>query len=815
MPLVTRPMLVNVDQSGVRREIATISVDSTSDGGRVLVGVTDPAFSGVIAKPQYFLKDFGTGVFSLASSYGGDRPVLEGELSADGAKILFVSAASNLVNNDTNGAPDLFVNASVFRTNVRVNTSSSGEQDNGGALVGGADLAEGGRYVAFTSLGSNLAPGDGNGRFDVFRKDLQTGETVLVSTAATGGSSNGVSVGPAISADGRIVAFRSDAANLPQPDPNGGPQVYWKDTATGEIRRVSTAEGGATPPGSTLNVDLSADGRFVAFSTNAALTPGDTNGQYDIYLRDMATGQLQRVSQFANGDPTPGNAAAPTISSGGQFVAFEANRQIYVKDVRSGELTLVTSGRDGSAGNGPSYGAQFSGDFLTFISQAPNLASVSGINAYIVGVGAPVTTAPEAPGRVLVSDSYGDWLIGASGADTIYAGGGPDSLTGGGGRDVFVFREVPFNAGRITDFSVGQDKLDISALFRASGYAGTDPVADAYLRFESDGSGGTQVIYDTDGAASGNTLGFIVTRLNGVAPAGLKASDILGSDAPDAPPPEGGEGRVITSARDGDILVGGQGNDTLNAGQGRDVLTGNGGGDAFVFKALPWNAGRITDFALGADRLDLSAIFQASGYAGADPVADGRMRFESDAVGGTRVYFDNDAPGSGDWPFLITTLDGISPVGLTWGQLSRGAAAPPAPAPGGNGSVLTWSRQGDTLVGGAGADTLNGSQGPDQLTGGAGGDLFAWAQTPWRAGHVTDFTPGADKLDLSLLFDASDYAGTDPVRDGRLEFRGDGLGNTQVYFDRDAPRVGDWPFLITTLDKVRPDQIGSGDWLFQ
>jgi Ca2+-binding RTX toxin-like protein len=394
-------------------------------------------------------------------------------------------------------------------------------------------------------------------------------------------------------------------------------------------------------------------------------------------------------------------------------------------------------------------------------------------------------------------------------------------------------------------------------------------------------------------------------------------------------------GRVIDSPGPGSTLQGGSGNDTLNASQGADVLTGGGGGDVFAYKALPWNAGRVTDFAVGSDRLDLSAIFQATGYTGSDPVADGRMRFDSDGAGGTRVYFDRDAPNAGDWPFLITTLQGVSPAGLTWAQLSgnapsgptavsdsdtvvRGSSTPATgnvitdaspgdqgdgddgadragsggplsvsgiritqvgdyepdsagnfvqggrfgtvtinvdgsysytlssnPEPGvtdvfgyqvrdaaGNiataslsievlpagpsgGQVLTWRQHGDTLSGGAGNDTLNASQGPDQLTGGGGGDVFAWAQLPWNAGHVTDFTPGADKLDLRALFQASGYAGSNPVADGRLDFRADGQGNTQVYFDRDAPGGGDWPFLITTLDRVQPSQIGAGDWLFQ
>lgn len=280
----------------------------------------------------------------------------------------------------------------------------------------------------------------------------------------------------------------------------------------------------------------------------------------------------------------------------------------------------------------------------------------------------------------------------------------------------------------------------------------------------------------------------------------------------DAAPSE--EGRVISSPGPGSTLQGGPGNDTLVASQGPDVLTGGGGGDAFVYAKLPWNAGHATDFTLGADRLDLSGIFQASGYTGSDPVADGRMRFDSDGAGATKIYFDPDAPNSGEWPFLITTLDDVSPNGLTWTQLSGGGSQPPPP-PTGEGNELTWRQQADTLTGGSGNDTLNASQGPDQLTGGGGADQFAWANLPWNAGHVTDFTPGSDKLDLRALFQASGYAGSDPIGDGRLEFRPNGQGDTQVYFDRDTPSGGDWPFLITTLDKVQPAQMGAGDWLFK
>jgi hypothetical protein len=101
------------------------------------------------------------------------------------------------------------------------------------------------------------------------------------------------------------------------------------------------------------------------------------------------------------------------------------------------------------------------------------------------------------------------------------------------------------------------------------------------------------------------------------------------------------------------------------------------------------------------------------------------------------------------------------------------------------------------------------------MSGNGGADHLVWNALPWRAGAVTDFTPGVDKLDLRPLFQQAGYSGADPIGDHRLEFRDDGHGGTAVYFDRDDPNGGDWPFLITTLQGVAPAQIGAGDWLFR
>lgn len=130
--------------------------------------------------------------------------------------------------------------------------------------------------------------------------------------------------------------------------------------------------------------------------------------------------------------------------------------------------------------------------------------------------------------------------------------------------------------------------------------------------------------------------------------------------------------------------------------------------------------------------------------------------------------------------------------------------------------VLTATAGGSNLVGGAGDDTLNAGSGPDTLTGGGGADHMVWGDVPWTAGHVTDFTPGADKLDAKAWLAKVGYAGTNPIADQYIKLISDGAGNTWVYFDRDGTGTADkWGTFVTTLDHVAPGSITLGDWIIK
>jgi beta-glucanase (GH16 family) len=275
-------------------------------------------------------------------------------------------------------------------------------------------------------------------------------------------------------------------------------------------------------------------------------------------------------------------------------------------------------------------------------------------------------------GQPYVSTGPNSTLAGGAGDDTLVASQGGDTLTGGAGADTFRLSVEPWSPVHITDFKLGVDKLDLTALFQKAGYTGTNPVGDHFISFIDDGAGGTKVIFDRDGPGSSPVYGGYAVQLDGVPTAGLTWAALSGGTTTAAPsggnppasappPPPAGAGVVLTSDSYADTLTGGAKDDTLNAGQGPDVLTGGAGADHFVYADLPWSAGRITDFTVGQDVLDLRGLL--SGYSGADPIADGHMRLEASG-GDTLVYVDPDGPG-GEWATLVTTLVGVRPADLS------------------------------------------------------------------------------------------------------------------------------------------------------
>ncbi|MCS6908422.1 MAG: hypothetical protein RML93_11150, partial [Anaerolineales bacterium] len=270
----------------------------------------------------------------------GNGGSINPSLSADGRYVAFESSAPDLVLGDTNGKWDIFVRDRQTGTTKLVST--------GFGLLGPANgnsfnsaISADGRYVAFESIASNLVPGDTNNKRDIFVRDLQTNTTGRVSVSTGGSQANDHSYNPAISADGRYVAFWSDASNLVPNDTNGVSDIFVHDRQTGETRRVSVSSTGVQANMVSYFPSISADGRYVAYNSIASnLVSGDSNGEFDVFVHDLTNSQTQRISVSSDGTQGNGSSLQPKISGNGRFVAFQSYATNLVNNDTNGRLDV-------------------------------------------------------------------------------------------------------------------------------------------------------------------------------------------------------------------------------------------------------------------------------------------------------------------------------------------------------------------------------------------------------------------------------------------------------------------------------------------
>lgn len=244
-------------------------------------------------------------------------------VSRDGRLVVFRSQATNLVANDTNGLQEVFVHDRATATTTRVSVSSNGAQATGASFD--PAIAADGRFVAFNSDATNLVTNDTNDRRDLFVRDLTTATTTRVSLSSGGAQANNGCGNPALSADGRFVAFSSSATNLVTNDTNATSDIFVRDRTTGTTTRVSVRSGGTQATGgNSARPALSADGQIVAFDSDATnLVTNDTNAQRDIFVHDRTTGTTTRVSVRSNGAQAVGGVSfMGGISGDGRIVAF-------------------------------------------------------------------------------------------------------------------------------------------------------------------------------------------------------------------------------------------------------------------------------------------------------------------------------------------------------------------------------------------------------------------------------------------------------------------------------------------------------------
>jgi hypothetical protein len=244
-------------------------------------------------------------------------------LDGDGSLVCYTSRATNLVSGDTNGVADVFVRDRTTGTTERVSVGDDEAQ--GDRASDSASVSADGRYVAFDSIADNLVSDDTNAKWDVFVRDRQDGSTTRASVDSTEVQADGDSICPAISGDGQAVAFESEAHNLVGGDTAGFWDVFVRDLSAGATERVSVSSFEAQADDDSDSASISADGRYVAFVSQATgLAPGDTNGMGDVFVRDRTQGTTQRCSVSLDGTQGLDDSDSPALASGGALVAFES-----------------------------------------------------------------------------------------------------------------------------------------------------------------------------------------------------------------------------------------------------------------------------------------------------------------------------------------------------------------------------------------------------------------------------------------------------------------------------------------------------------
>jgi Tol biopolymer transport system component len=356
-----------------------------------------------------FVRDRQTGVTTRVSvsSAGAEANGVSGSpsISADGRYVVFESRATNLVSGDTNGFQDIFLRDLVTGQTTRVNSPSPWTQANGDS--GSPVISADGTHIAFDSVAGNIWGSDANGVSDVF--ELERGNSWInrISVDANFREADGPSWGPSISADGLRVAFTSDADNLNlRPDTNQASDVFVHDGAWGTFM-ASRAFDAKQGNGTSLNPSISADGRYIVFESYATnLVLGDTNGRPDLFTaRAEYWDTIRRVNVDPNGAVAGGNIGPrASISADGRYVAFSSGEDglaandtngtwdVLVRDTVNGTTSLASAAGSGTPGDNFSDEPAISSDgsHVAFKSQAGNFVPgvpAGSANSYVRDLG--------------------------------------------------------------------------------------------------------------------------------------------------------------------------------------------------------------------------------------------------------------------------------------------------------------------------------------------------------------------------------------------------------------------------------------------
>ena len=386
-------------KANARSDKPAISADGRFVAFRSQAANLDPADGDVTG--DVFVRDLQTLSTTLASratgatGAKGNANSSDATISADGRLVAFESGSTNLGAGDSTSS-DVYVRDLQANTTTLVDRADGADGAPANAFSSDAAISANGRFVAFTSLASNLSPDDG-AENDVFVRDLQTNTTTLVSRASGAGGAAGdaSSQAAAISADGRFVVFSSFASNLDPADQAGEEDIFVRDLQTDTTTLVSRAGGASgAKANNTIAVSpaISADGHSVAFSSNATnLDPADNDTTVDVFVRDLQTNTTTLASRATGATGTKANdlSDTPEISGDGRYVTFtsfgtnlDANdnpftSDVFIRDLQQNTTTVVSRAAGApdflADGNGAHPTISADGRFVAFDSSSSNL----------------------------------------------------------------------------------------------------------------------------------------------------------------------------------------------------------------------------------------------------------------------------------------------------------------------------------------------------------------------------------------------------------------------------------------------------------
>ena len=755
-------VLVGTDEGGVTR----ISV--TSAGAQVSGSSTQPVFSSDGTKVLFtstaaltaedtngvadvYLKDLVTGAVTLVSTTAagvvGAGQSMDARFSPDGTKVAFRSDATNLVAGDTNNANDIFIKDLATGAVTRLTVGSGGEQSINGAY--GPVFSPDGTKIAF--YGS--APGFAAPALGIFVKDLTTG----VTTSITPGSGIGSSYAPVFSPDGSKIAFYS-GEGLVAGDTNISYDVFIRDLTSGVTTRVSTDSAGAQVSGHSGGVQFSPDGAKVVFeSMSPNLVAGDTNNASDIFVKDLATGVVTRVSTGAGGEQGGNASTNASFSPDGTKVLFSSSAtnlvagdtnsadDLFLKDLVTGAITRVSTGAAGLEGyGGGTLGAGVlspDGTKLLFASAATNLVTgdtnnaadifiktlTGSANDQITGLGGDDNLSGLDGNDVLLGDDYdisspdgNDTLSGGEGNDVVIGGRGNDILKGDAGDDILVsgMAKGSLSAGGVASpgnfltLDGGDDQID--------GGSGNDTALLTYT-----GRSNQSIVFDNSNSAAQNFI-----WVGGVAHGSVTNVENI---------------RIFAGAGN-DVLTGGAGDDVIYTGAGLDIVDGGAGVDAISYDQSTTVS--VTVVLNGAS--DTTVFFNGVAkdtIRNVENIGGGQLNdnLTGDALGNVLRGFNGDDVliglggadvldgGAGlDTAFydektqaVVVTLSGAADAVVTVGGVAEDTLRNVENLVGGHGNdVLTGDSQANLLDGSTGNNALHGGGGDDILMAGGGDDLF-------------------------------------------------------------------------------------------